>query len=338
MYQNQSTVNKLQFLSSNQVDDPKVFGLVLYDFMAEYDKNINLSHINTSMVEQAKRDTQRLQDLMETAAYEMELAYYEFRCFQIKKYDKDSRPLFNDIFSFEMYRDDKMAIIGDPMIARYRILRDFVESLTNDCSDEAKALLKKSADMNDEGNIQELIFAPTFYLWQDETKQLEGIRQTRVWYSWDQLASFYLNYHEAKDSLKKEDIPGFRLHMNRILQYTEEHQQGASVIPEAAKYTISYEPEKGNLTVNEEPTNFKKNSASRVVLKMLIPNKGFIRKKIITYEAAYTQIMKIWDRSKKEPNIYEICRSINKNVAKLGYPDFLLFPDDTIQINPKYLR
>ncbi len=337
MQQNQSNVNKLQSLCNNQIDDPNLFGLLIYDFMAEYDKNVDLGHINTKILGEAKNNAQLLQDLTEAAEYEMELAYYEYRDYQTKKYGKNYHPIFNDVFAFELYRDSNMAAISNPMIAKYRILRDFVWSLAENHSKEAKCLLKKSAVLDEEGRVQECIFTPSFYLWNSEKNRLEDIQQTRIWYSWDKLARIYINYGQGKQELKKENIPDLRVHMNRILRYTIDFfERQLAVTQEKVKYTISYDPNNGKLKINDGSTNFKKNSDSRIVLKMLIPGDSFIKKRALKFETISEKIMNN-DHAKEGPDIYEICRSINKNVAKLGHPEFLLIKDDTVQINPKYL-
>lgn len=337
MQQTLSTINKLQSFCNNQIDDPKLFGLVLYDFMQEYDKNVEFSHINSKILVEAKSDTKPLEDLKELAIYEMELAYYEYRDHQAKKYVKNHHSIFNNVFDFELYRDNKMALISESMIACYRILRDFVWLLVDDNSDEAKILLKKSVIFDEEGRIQECIFASSFYEYEKEKKRLEDIQKIRVWYSWNKLVYFYLNYDQAQYELKKEDIPELRIHMTRILQYSAiscENMQSTN--EEKEEYNISYDHKKNILTVNSTSTDFKKNSDSWIVIKMLFSSQGFIKKKVLKFETIYTQIMKK-DYTRKEPDIYEICRSINKNVAKVGYPQFLLIMKDTVQINPKYL-
>jgi hypothetical protein len=337
MPQNPSAIIKLQSFCDNQTDDPQLFGLILHGFMADYDKNAYLEDINSKILSEAKSDTQSFEDLTEVTAYEMELAYYEYRNYQVKKYGSNYRPIFNDIFAFELYRDSKMAVISNPMIARYRILSDFVWFLADDNSDEARTILKKSAILDEEGRIQECIFASSFYEYENEKKRLENIQKTRVWYSWDRLAYFYLNYDQAQHKLKKEDIPELYVHMSRVLQYTiTSCENKQSTNEEKKAYTIAYDHEKGLLKINGFSTTFKKNSDSRIVLKMLIPVNSSIKKRILEFETISETIMSN-DHTKEDPDIYEICRSINKNIAKLGHPEFLFFKDDTVQINSNYL-
>jgi hypothetical protein len=335
----QSILSKLQSLCNNSSEDTKTFGVVLHNFMAEYDKNPILDHIDPNIWQQANEDMRPLQELSEATLYEMELAYYEYRDYQRGKYGKTSYPpVLNNVLDFELFRNEKMAVISHPIIGRYKILRNFVFSLEEDDSAHAKLLLKKSAILDESGIIQECIFTPNFYQWEIEYNRIAGIQQTFLWHSWNKLAHFYTNYGRMQYDLKKEVIPEFRLHMNRILQYTVEsfEKKSPSKTQKVANYTVSYDPKDGLLRINETSTAFKKNADSRIVLEMLISGNKSTKKRVLTFETVSEEIVNN-DHTKEDPDIYEICRSINKNVAKLGHPEFLLIKDDAVQINPKYL-
>ena len=80
----------------------------------------------------------------------------------------------------------------------------------------------------------------------------------------------------------------------------------------------------------------KKNTDSRIVSKVLISSKRFIKKRVLEFETISVKITSN-DHMKEDPDIHEIFRSINKNIAKLGHPEFFIIKDKKVQINPKYL-
>jgi len=155
-------INKLQLLCNNQIDDTQLFGLAL------------LIHTNLKILGEEKSDILSLEDREKLAIDEMELVYSECKAYLIKKRGNH----YKDLFTFEMFRDKAMAVISNPVIARYRILKSFFISLADDNSDEARIFLKKNAILDEKGRIQEFIFAPSFDGYAKEKKQLESIQKT----------------------------------------------------------------------------------------------------------------------------------------------------------------
>lgn len=341
MQQEQLTINKLKSIHDNASNNPEIFGLRLYDFIKEYDLNSILQPMIKSIQDNESNDKILLNELSEKALLEMELAYYGFRDYESKKLRMGSQ--FFNIYDFELYRNKSMSIINDPIIARHNILRNFVWSLAEDDSADAKLLLQQCAILDDEGRIQECIFAPSVYLWLDEKKAIENLQPLRIWYSFNILIGFFFNYKQGPNlAPKAKDIEELRYHMQRLLNYTIGFlaQKQSGVSDKQANYDISYNHDSGQLTINGSTTKFITSSNSHIILTMLIPKEGRLKSKTFGYETISTKIKKHknYDPTKGEPDIYEICRSINKHIAnKLSLSEFILDKESTVKINPKYL-
>lgn len=139
------------------------FCLYIHNLITKYSEKINLNNL-------------KFKRLGKLAIKEMRLLYSECKDYLIKKYGNCN----NDLFIFELLNLKNMKDISNPAIA-FRTLKDCFLFLENDNSDETKTFLKKYAILNEEGKIKEFAFAPSFYLWNNEKNQREGIKPTDFW-------------------------------------------------------------------------------------------------------------------------------------------------------------
>lgn len=104
------------------------------------------------------------------------------------------------------------------------------------------------------------------------------------------------------------------------------------------KYKFSFFKTNGKFKYNEKEIIFKQRRASWVVLSLLVTDKGPKKNKTLKSESVRDKILKQCDSVGNEPDLYEICRTINKRISKeFGLQEFIIFENETIRINPLYL-
>lgn len=212
--------------------------------------------------------------------------------------------------------------------------------------------------INDDKSINLREGLPKFSKWEKETLYFIQERETAVWFSLDQLLAIHerhnARYHdELVENLSKDGVNPYPLQaehhkaMGYIYLNTASKPTFLPSIEECKFHMnniinaldtpfVFYDHKEGTLTIDNKQIDFEERGDTRTIISMLFSKKGIPNKKIIEYEKARDKIVEK-NGEQKEPNIYDICRSIKKSLGNHGFADFLIFIGAIIKINSKYL-
>lgn len=103
---------------------------------------------------------------------------------------------------------------------------------------------------------------------------------------------------------------------------------------------VDYNPQKGELTIEDKKVKFKKDSFRAKLLELLLKDDKN-RKKEWSWDEVIEAIEDTKDADltkEKKKKFYPACDGLSKHIAsKISVNDLLIFNKSTVQINPKYL-
>ncbi len=209
----QLLLERLQSLTERamSLDVPKPFFLTLFEFVEIYDKDERLGPVIKVFNQLKKNDIKKETELGEKAKKEMRQVYKDL--VQIKNNEKllQNRFFQEGLQHFEAYEreDGSIESIAGPIVGRHGCIIHALISIPFE-DQELKNLVSHLGEKDDQGKIVRWVFAPSFDLWEEETKYIQRLLPTKVWHSWDKLVSFYGLYKDFEklrdDKLKKKEV------------------------------------------------------------------------------------------------------------------------------------
>lgn len=376
-------IYRLQELNTRiqPANSPEIILNILYELIELFDNNSSLQPTQASILDKETHNKIRLnvERLKNSTASEITNTYEKIIAHLKGKVAEEA--VTQLLKEFEGYSNKTIQSSWDVLESQNlilsQILRYLIKQENGDRRKSNHRFVRKHklALLNNEGDIAQFTFAPTYTSWQEEKQKFENINEL-VECSWNTLALIYKTRKDpeamltqaanegifAEAGIKKYinqlavafnlqganpqlhpliNIPGCKNKAQRIIGYTcdillsEDNQ----LVRDAVKnYNITFDKSSRTFTCNEKQHRFKKNCSSPIILSMLITKEGPIKNKILEAEDAHSLIMKTHNDNENAPDIYEIGRYINKCIGtKIGLTEFLIIIDDTIQIDPKYL-
>lgn len=187
----------------------KVFFLSVYEYIETFENTDDLTPVWKEIVEMGKMENKPLNVLEEESFEEIRVVYRE-----IQKYVDKNKILCPGVLSslkeFQALEDGDMTSSSGPLRARGDKISYALMLLAEEKSNSNLNFCRKYGTVEDDGRVVEWHFSPSFIKWEEERKRMDRLKITRIWFSWDKLANFYIVYKDYEkiqtDRIKSSKI------------------------------------------------------------------------------------------------------------------------------------
>lgn len=366
--QNQLLLDKLQSIHDRALSatSRKLLYLTIAEYMDLFDKEPVLEPISKDIVSLGHKDKQHIKELEEKALVEMSSVYKTVKTYIDAR--GVSNPVVNDnLAKYKAYDDETIASSDGPIKGRYGFLTYALMTLTESENGVHIEFTKRYGNISPEGRILGWNFSLSYDKWTEATKIMRRIEETKIWFSWDRLAIFYILFnHKEKIEQEQyekhklwdmygthlmfreiEDIlagrkpgPGhqeyddetYKAHLQRVHAYVKEYFDTPQKPDKESNKQYSL---KDNiLTINGKEIKLKKDTRKLRLLTLLVSRRSAV------YYSEITEEMEGAVNELKDPKntYYEICRGISNTLIKVGITDFLEFDYNHAKINLLYRK
>lgn len=343
--------------------------LSIYEYVEVFDTNSELTPVNDAIKEMAQEDNKYIKELEEKAFQEIEESYKELKAY-IKKENVTEEKVLDPINDYEGSVAGTYRSSLGKLKERHGSLCYSLMWLIESDLDKHLSFCRKYGVIKDEGRILNWNFSPSYEKWTEETEKMKRQEQTKVWFSWDRLVTFYQVYKDYEDiqssyirdgkvwdiyglsmlydeikSIMEGKEPNTRTHREYILEDYKIHLERLHTYVKAFLSTnVTYTQPVITWTYNANTLNIANKTVDfRQGLRKSLMN--FLMKTDKTKKARHSFAdihEKIGDTqfSNQQGNkkLWEACKGINQQIAtKTGVIDFLKYDTLEVQINPDYL-
>ncbi|MFH1831752.1 MAG: hypothetical protein ABH827_03010 [bacterium] len=354
------------------IDDPDVFATVLNEFYIELITVSSLEQMTLEIQQKHELLVSTLQKPKKDALEEMEKRFVEIKDF-VKKENITNVLFLETLAKFQDPSEYESGLVWNKFIAMNMIMITlYMIPKGKTCIYAMKPAEMKTEAESDIESFKTECSLPQYWTWHEKKLALYSTNEIREGESLKKIEDFFNCYSvtqyekHRKEKIKKgqntkllhkcyqsfsvgkfSGIPKsyydteFEAPRSFLVQEFKQHAGrvfGAIQKILQPKNTIEFHRSSGKFKYNNEEIKFKLETPSWTILDLLITSSGPKKNKILKSETARSEILKKYDQSKDDPDIYEICRAINKRIANsFGLTNFLIFENETIRINPSYL-
>lgn len=210
----QLLIEKLQSLVERTRDMvvPRTFFLTLYEYLEIYDNEDKLATVTKTINQLKENDTKKETRLGELAKKEMRQAHQALLKIRADQKLEQNHLFQEGIQQFEAYEreDGSIESSSGPINGRYSSIVYSLTTLRISDNPRLKELISAFCEKDYQGNVTTWTFSPSYLLLEEETKYIQRLLPTKIWYSWDKLVSFYGLYKDYEkirdDKLEKKEI------------------------------------------------------------------------------------------------------------------------------------
>lgn len=353
----------------SNIPNLKQLMLSVYEYIEVFDTNSELTPINDAIKKMSHEDTKHIKDLEKKALQETETAYKSIKAYLIKENISEERVL-NEITNYEGSVAGTYRSSLGKLRERHGSLCYALMSLVESDLQRHLDFCRKHGVIKDDGRILNWNFSPSYEKWEDATEKMKRQEQTKVWFSWDKLVTFYQVYKDYEDiqssyirdgkvwdvyglSMLYEEIktimegkePNTRTHREYVLEDYKIHLERVHTYVKAfLSTTTTYAPPVITGTYNANTLNIaNKTVAFRQGLRKTLMNFLMKTDKSKRTRYLFADIHKeigdsTFNTQQGNKKLWEACKGINQQIAtKTGVIDFLKYDTLEVQINPDYL-
>lgn len=353
----------------SNIPNIKQLMLSVYEYIEVFDINSELTPINDAIKKMAQEDTKHIKDFEEKALQETEEAYKGIKAYLVKEDIAEERVL-NEIVNYEGSVTGTYRSSLGKLKERHGSLCYALMSLVESDLQRHLDFCRKYGVIKEDGRILNWNFSPSFEKWEDATEKMKRQEQTKVWFSWDRLVTFYQVYKDYEDiqssyisdgkvwdiyglSMLYDEIktimegkePNARTHREYILEDYKIHLERVHTYVRAFLST--------NTTHTQPVITWTYNANTLNIANKTVAFRQGLRRDLINYltktDKAKRNIHLFADLQEQigdsqltiqegNQKLQEACKGINQQIAtKTGVMDFLKYDTLEVQINPDYL-
>jgi len=353
----------------SNIPNLKQLMLSVYEYIEVFDTNAELTSINDSIKKMAHEDTKHIKDLEEKALQETEEAYKGIKAYLVKENIAEERAL-NEIANYEGSVTGTYRSSLGKLKERHSSLCYALMSLVESDLQRHLEFCRKYGVIKDDGRILTWNFSPSFEKWEDATEKMKRQEQTKVWFSWDRLVTFYQVYKDYEDiqssyisdgkvwdiyglsmlydeikSIMESKEPKARTHKEYILEDYEIHLERVHTYVRAFLST--------NITYNQPVITWTYNANTLHIANKTVDFRQGLRNSLMSFLTKTDKAKKTrhsfadihekigdtqFSTHQGNKKLWEACKGINQQIAtKTGVINFLKYDTLEVQINPVYL-
>lgn len=352
------------------IADLKRLLLSVYEYIEVFDTNPELTPVNDAIRKMAQEDTKYIKELEAKAFKEIEDTYKGLKAY-IKKENVTEEKVLDPINDYEGSVAGTYKSSLGKLKERHGSLCYALMWLIESDLDKHLEFCRNYGVVKDDGRILNWNFSPSYGKWTDETEKMKRQEQTKVWFSWDRLVTFYQvykSYEDIQSSYIQEgkfwDIYGLSMmyeEIKAIMEGTEYNLRGhREYVLEDYKiylerlHTFTKAFPFLDTTKTTVDVKWTYNANTLKIVNKEVPFRQGLRRDLMNYltktDKAKRNIHLFADLHEKigdsqvtvqEDNqkLQEACKGINQHIAtKTGVTDFLKHDTLQVQINPDYLN